>query len=99
MFYFATYGDVFFFNYEQSTFIFCSTAYSKILPTSNFCYRRVHITEETLKYLENDYKIEPGNGGERNAYLRDHNIQTYLIVPQETSRQVVSICYINFRNL
>ncbi|KAK9501069.1 hypothetical protein O3M35_002183 [Rhynocoris fuscipes] len=51
---------------------------------------RVHITEETLKYLADDYKVEPGNGGERNAYLRDHNIQTYLIVPEETSRQETS---------
>ncbi|XP_024083238.1 adenylate cyclase type 6 isoform X2 [Cimex lectularius] len=48
---------------------------------------RVHITEETLKCLNGDYKVEPGTGYERNSYLRDHNITTYLIIPQETSRQ------------
>ncbi|XP_018566319.1 adenylate cyclase type 6 isoform X1 [Anoplophora glabripennis] len=41
---------------------------------------RVHITKETLKFLGNDYVVEPGNGGERNSYLKDHNIDTYLIV-------------------
>ncbi|XP_074031127.1 adenylate cyclase type 6 isoform X2 [Leptinotarsa decemlineata] len=41
---------------------------------------RVHITKETLKCLGNDYVVEPGNGGERNSYLKDHNIDTYLIV-------------------
>ena len=41
---------------------------------------RVHITEETLKFLGSDYKVENGNGGERNSYLKDHNINTYLIV-------------------
>ncbi|KAF6198542.1 hypothetical protein GE061_008290 [Apolygus lucorum] len=48
---------------------------------------RVHITEDTLRYLNGDYQVEPGHGGERNAYLRDHSIQTYLIIPPETSRQ------------
>ncbi|XP_050309955.1 adenylate cyclase type 5 isoform X2 [Anthonomus grandis grandis] len=41
---------------------------------------RVHITKETLKCLGNDYEVEPGYGGERNAYLKDHNIDTFLIV-------------------
>ncbi|XP_072931475.1 adenylate cyclase type 5-like [Epargyreus clarus] len=47
---------------------------------------RVHITKETLQCLGDDYKVEPGNGGQRNAYLKDHNIETYLIVPDDTSR-------------
>nr|CAD7425135.1 unnamed protein product [Timema monikensis] len=50
---------------------------------------RVHITKETLKYLEGDYEVEPGNGGERNSYLRDHNIETHLIVPGDTYRAVI----------
>ncbi|XP_049822325.1 adenylate cyclase type 6 [Aethina tumida] len=41
---------------------------------------RVHITKETLKCLGNDYVVEAGNGGDRNSYLKDHNIDTYLIV-------------------
>ncbi|XP_065217614.1 adenylate cyclase type 5 isoform X2 [Planococcus citri] len=44
---------------------------------------RVHITKETLKYLDGMYKVEPGNGGERNSYLKDHNIETFLIVPDD----------------
>ncbi|XP_038044387.1 adenylate cyclase type 5-like [Patiria miniata] len=41
---------------------------------------RVHITTPTLKFLNGDYEVEPGNGKDRNSYLRDHNIDTYLIV-------------------
>jgi class 3 adenylate cyclase len=47
---------------------------------------RVHITEETLQCLNNHYDIEDGNGGERNSYLKDHQIQTYLIVSKATHR-------------
>jgi adenylate cyclase 5 len=45
----------------------------------NKCCRRVHITEETLKCLNGDFEVEEGNGGDRNQYLRDNNIKTYLI--------------------
>ncbi|XP_076269275.1 adenylate cyclase type 6 isoform X2 [Rhynchophorus ferrugineus] len=41
---------------------------------------RVHITKETLKCLGSDYVVEPGRGGDRNSYLKDHNIDTFLIV-------------------
>uniref|UniRef100_A0A8C2SQR7 Adenylate cyclase type 6 n=1 Tax=Coturnix japonica TaxID=93934 RepID=A0A8C2SQR7_COTJA len=41
---------------------------------------RIHITWATLQYLNGDYEVEPGHGGERNAYLKEHNIQTFLIV-------------------
>lgn len=53
--------------------------------------RRIHITADTLKYLGNAYQVEPGNGGERNTFLKDHNIETYLIVPPETT-YVSNIC-------
>lgn len=42
--------------------------------------RRIHITKATLNYLNGDYDVEPGFGGERNVYLKKHNIETYLIV-------------------
>uniref|UniRef100_A0AAQ4NUK5 Adenylate cyclase type 6 n=1 Tax=Gasterosteus aculeatus aculeatus TaxID=481459 RepID=A0AAQ4NUK5_GASAC len=29
---------------------------------------RIHITKATLQYLNGDYEVEPGSGGERNAY-------------------------------
>ncbi|XP_038607299.1 adenylate cyclase type 5 [Tachyglossus aculeatus] len=41
---------------------------------------RIHITKATLNYLNGDYEVEPGSGGERNAYLKDHNIETFLII-------------------
>ncbi|KAF1382859.1 hypothetical protein PFLUV_G00148190 [Perca fluviatilis] len=41
---------------------------------------RIHITKATLNYLNGDYDVEDGAGGERNAYLKKHNIETYLIV-------------------
>ncbi|XP_055070883.1 adenylate cyclase type 5 [Misgurnus anguillicaudatus] len=41
---------------------------------------RIHITKATLNYLNGDYDVEPGLGGERNIYLKKHNIETYLIV-------------------
>ncbi|XP_060732256.1 adenylate cyclase type 5 isoform X1 [Tachysurus vachellii] len=41
---------------------------------------RIHITKATLNYLNGDYDVEPGYGGERNVYLRKHNIETFLIV-------------------
>lgn len=64
-----------------------------VLHRSNrkpFTLRRVHITKETLACLNGVYETEPGNGGERNSYLRGHNIETYLIVPSNSPRSVSS---------
>nr|XP_039261121.1 adenylate cyclase type 6-like isoform X1 [Styela clava] len=44
------------------------------------CAGRIHITEATYKYLKDDYEVEPGNGQERNKYLKEKDITTYLIV-------------------
>ena len=55
-----------------------------------FC-SRVHITKETLENLDGMYQVEPGNGGERNAYLKDHAIETFLIVPEEGGVAYVSV--------
>ncbi|XP_043939737.1 adenylate cyclase type 6 [Protopterus annectens] len=41
---------------------------------------RIHITKATLMYLNDDYEVESGHGGERNAYLKENNIETFLIV-------------------
>ncbi|XP_060749410.1 adenylate cyclase type 6 [Tachysurus vachellii] len=41
---------------------------------------RIHITKATLQYLNGDYEVEPGFGGERNAYLKDNNIETFLVL-------------------
>ncbi|CAB0013321.1 unnamed protein product, partial [Nesidiocoris tenuis] len=42
---------------------------------------RVHITEATLMQLNGQFEVEPGRGGERDSYLADHGIETFLIVP------------------
>ncbi|VDI37068.1 adenylate cyclase 5, partial [Mytilus galloprovincialis] len=53
-----------------------------IISTVN-TLKRVHITEETMKLLKNDYEVEEGNGADRHPYLKEHNISTYLIVQEE----------------
>ncbi|KAH8405251.1 hypothetical protein KR222_000518, partial [Zaprionus bogoriensis] len=42
---------------------------------------RVHITKQTLDFLGDKFEVEQGEGGGRDAYLADHKIETYLIVP------------------
>ncbi|KAL3280965.1 hypothetical protein HHI36_004190 [Cryptolaemus montrouzieri] len=48
---------------------------------------RVHISEATLKCLNGAYEIEPGNGQERDVYLKERNVITYLIKQVEPMRQ------------
>jgi adenylate cyclase 8 len=40
---------------------------------------RVHISEATLKFLNNVYEVEPGDGESRDNHLKMMNIKTYLI--------------------
>ncbi|CAH0385414.1 unnamed protein product [Bemisia tabaci] len=42
---------------------------------------RVHITRATLNQLNNKFQVEPGDGHKREAYLADHKVETYLIIP------------------
>ena len=46
-------------------------------------FSRIHITPETLMYLNGDYDVEDGNGSERHQYLAEHNIKTYFIIPPD----------------
>uniref|UniRef100_A0A8C6PIK5 Adenylate cyclase type 6 n=1 Tax=Nothobranchius furzeri TaxID=105023 RepID=A0A8C6PIK5_NOTFU len=41
---------------------------------------RIHITKATLQYLNGDYEVEPGFGGERNVYLKENSIETFLVL-------------------
>lgn len=52
---------------------------------------RVHITKETKAFLDGDYELEEGRGYERNSYLKDHQIETYLIVPGDTYQKVSAV--------
>ena len=42
--------------------------------------RRVHISQSTLNQLKDTFEVEPGNGGERDNYLKDRNVTTYFII-------------------
>ncbi|XP_038609688.1 adenylate cyclase type 7 isoform X2 [Tachyglossus aculeatus] len=48
---------------------------------------RVHITEATLSHLDKEYEVEEGNGQLRDAYLKEMNIQTYLVIDPRQRRQ------------
>ena len=41
----------------------------------------MHITPDTLMYLNRDYEVEDGNDADRHCYLQEHNIKTYIITP------------------
>uniref|UniRef100_A0A2K6GD26 Adenylate cyclase type 7 n=1 Tax=Propithecus coquereli TaxID=379532 RepID=A0A2K6GD26_PROCO len=41
---------------------------------------RVHITEATLNHLDKAYEVEDGHGQERDPYLKEMNIRTYLVI-------------------
>ncbi|GFS90744.1 adenylate cyclase type 2 [Nephila pilipes] len=42
---------------------------------------KVHITKATLQQLDGQFEAEPGNGQQRDQYLADHQVETFLIVP------------------
>uniref|UniRef100_A0A8C9VQ87 Adenylate cyclase type 4 n=1 Tax=Scleropages formosus TaxID=113540 RepID=A0A8C9VQ87_SCLFO len=49
---------------------------------------RVHITSVTLEHLNGAYKVEDGDGQERDPYLKEHGIITYLVInPKRRSPQ------------
>lgn len=45
----------------------------------------MHITKATLDYLGDKFEVEPGGGAAREAYLADHKVETYLIIPPKVS--------------
>lgn len=47
---------------------------------------RVHISEATLKCLNDTYEVENGDGGSRDNHLKMLNIKTYLIKRTEPLR-------------
>ncbi|XP_072488276.1 adenylate cyclase type 7 [Notamacropus eugenii] len=48
---------------------------------------RVHITEATLNHLDRAYEVEEGNGQQRDPYLKEMNIQTYLVIDPRSRQQ------------
>ena len=41
---------------------------------------RVHISQSTLDSLNGAYEVEPGNGVDRDDYLKKNSVKTYLII-------------------
>ncbi|CAJ0581044.1 unnamed protein product, partial [Mesorhabditis spiculigera] len=49
---------------------------------------RVHITKATLDALGGTFEVEPGNGKDRSKYLADHNVETFLIVENDSQAAI-----------
>ena len=47
--------------------------------------RKVHITDKTLQELKGEYKVVEGHGGDRDDFLKQHNINTWFIDDSEVS--------------
>ncbi|OCU01536.1 adenylate cyclase type 4 [Xenopus laevis] len=41
---------------------------------------RVHITGATLSHLENEYEVEEATLAQRDPYLKENNVKTYLVI-------------------
>lgn len=48
---------------------------------------RVHITTSVLNCLNGDYQVEEGRGQERDSYLKQYNINSYLIVAEHPRKK------------
>ncbi|XP_027033642.2 adenylate cyclase type 2 isoform X1 [Tachysurus fulvidraco] len=48
---------------------------------------RVHITSVTLEHLNGAYKVEDGYGHERDPYLKEHRVVTYLVINPKVERR------------
>ncbi|XP_076349099.1 adenylate cyclase type 1-like [Tachypleus tridentatus] len=60
---------------------------------------RVHITQATLDFLRDEYEVIPGNGGNRNSYLREQNVKTYFIVPPPSRKKLFLLNSLQVRKL
>ncbi|EEB14364.1 adenylate cyclase, putative [Pediculus humanus corporis] len=52
---------------------------------------RVHITKATLLQLNGKFESEPGFGGDREPFLADHKIETYLIIPPKVNKDDTAV--------
>uniref|UniRef100_A0A8D8ZKP8 adenylate cyclase n=2 Tax=Cacopsylla melanoneura TaxID=428564 RepID=A0A8D8ZKP8_9HEMI len=49
---------------------------------------RVHISRATLDCLQDMYEVEPGYGETRDSYLKEHQVETFLIKSQEPTKMI-----------
>ncbi|CAL1281493.1 unnamed protein product, partial [Larinioides sclopetarius] len=59
---------------------------------------KVHISKATLDYLGDTYEVDPGQGETRDAYLRTHGVETFLIRKNQPSVSPSKFCQ-SFRGL
>ncbi|XP_035209749.1 adenylate cyclase type 8-like isoform X2 [Stegodyphus dumicola] len=59
---------------------------------------KVHISRATLDYLGDAYEVDPGHGETRDAYLRTHGVQTFLIRRNQPTVSPSKFCQ-SFRGL
>ena len=77
-----------------------------------FLSRRIHISRAAYDNLKGTFEVEPGHGGERDQFLAENSIETFLIVGktnennhqkkkttfQETSSTITTVSFkINFK--
>lgn len=53
-----------------------------------FFSSRVHITQGVLDVINGDYEVEDGHGEERDIYLKEHKMKTYLISEKHSKGRV-----------
>uniref|UniRef100_A0A8C7Z5Q7 Adenylate cyclase type 2 n=1 Tax=Oryzias sinensis TaxID=183150 RepID=A0A8C7Z5Q7_9TELE len=51
---------------------------------------RVHITSVTLEHLNGAYKVEDGDGQERDPYLKEHGVITYLVINPKVRKKTTN---------
>lgn len=56
-----------------------------------FIARRVHITSVTSEHLNGAYKVEDGDGQERDPYLKEHGVITYLVINPKVLQHMLHI--------
>ncbi|KAJ0181433.1 hypothetical protein K1T71_003518 [Dendrolimus kikuchii] len=57
---------------------------------------RVHISSITYEYLRGAFEVEPGEGGTRDSFLKEHDITTYLIKSTEEPKPMKHVTRTSF---
>ena len=71
----------------SETSLFHLTSLRHILTTLLFS-SRVHITQDVLDVINGDYEVEEGHGSERDVYLKEHDMKTYLVSEKHSKDRV-----------
>ena len=50
---------------------------------TKFTFRKVHISEQTLKCLKGEYVVAKGNGAARSLYVKAKKMATYFVTKEK----------------